>query len=917
MALHARRLSTGVHVYARYTATNAARSNTHNNSSSSSSNVHARALIAVRAQTSSSSTQHSSSKQKQPSLQPSAAVAASAASSANGSQMPASQQKQQQVSDALQQTASAQVALLDVEGMNCGGCSAAVQRVLEGTPGVDSAAVNLVTGAAMLRVIPTSAQTADDVVAAAADAVCAKGFTARRRAAAENAVERATRLAEKDEERQKALKRAGVDLAVAWGLVGVCCAHHAGHLLHMAGFHSIAHAHNMAMFGSPWVGAALSGAALVGPGRAVLCDGYKSFVAGRPNMNSLVGLGASTSFGAGVAGLAVPSLGLPASAFLEEPVMLLAFILLGRALEERARLQAGGDLRAMAELLPRVAHLELDESSSVVDVDAGAIRTGEVVRVLPGERVPVDGTVLRGAASFDESHLTGEGRLISKAEGAVVSAGAIAWGAPVSVRASAAGAETQVASVARLVEEAQAKAAPVQRFADAAAGPFVWGVAAAAAATLAFWATAGASMFPAAVAAATGTGASFGTASALPPGALVGLRLAVDVLVCACPCALGLATPTATLVATSLAAKRGVLFRSGEALEALASCGVVVLDKTGTLTEGAPRVRSVFVAGGADGVADEAALLRLAAAAERDVRHPLATALVSAAEARGGRDGDGGFEYVYDSVTVPGCGAAATIDGRRVAIGRLDWALGEVGMGDDANGLGAVDGIPDGLTRVYICRSDDGMLGYVDLGDALKGDAVEAVRTLQEELGMQVYLCSGDSASAVNAAAAAAGIPAAYALSSQSPTDKLALVEQLKADGARVCVVGDGVNDAPALAASDCGMAVAEGVDAASEAAKVLLVGGGATRISDAVRLSRSALSRIRQNLGWAVGYNALGLPLAAGAALPTFGVALTPSAAGAMMAASSVCVVGNSLRLRGEFENWKVLPETTSAKIE
>ena len=796
--------------------------------------------------------------------------------------------------------------VLDVGGMSCGGCSAAVKRILTAYPGVAGASVNLLTESAVVRVSGGGETDPAAVALAAASDLSSKGFPATVRTPdAESDLGARAEAAEVA--RNAELARSTVDLAVAWALALLCCTHHAGHAAHALGWHALAHGPFMDLMSAPATAAALGIFALAGPGRKVISEGLAALVIRRaPNMNSLIAVGGLTSFAAGAAAPLFPALGFDAS-FMEEPVMLLAFVLLGRTLEARARLKAAADLRTLAALVPASARLVLDpgvapgaatplpSAPSEELVPTPTIRPGDVLRVLPGERVPVDGLICAGdgdgsRAAVDESMLTGEAALVPKRPGDRLTAGTVVYESPLTFTATSTGADSTLAGIARLVADAQANEAPVQRLADAVSGKFCYGVMAASAATAAFWATAGAALWPGAVAAAL-PGAVGGAAG--PPALLLGIKLAIDVLVVACPCALGLATPTAVLVATSLGATQGLLLRGGGAvLERLAALDTVIFDKTGTLTAGAPSLVGVEVTGAGW---NEASVLAAAAAAEAGAVHPLADAVARAAAASPST-----FPAPTAHATIPGDGVTATLeDGRTVAVGRRGWALAAVG------GLGTEDKGEEeagaATTTVHVAVSDAGLVGSLSFTDGLRPDAAAVVRSLRG-LGLRVCVLSGDGEAAVGAVAAALGISPSDATSRARPADKAALVAALKARGGTVAMVGDGVNDAPALAAADVGIAFKGGMAAAGEAADVVLMGDRLGQVVEAVLLGRTALAKIKQNLGWALAYNLVGLPLAAGAALPMAGIALNPSFAGGMMAFSSVAVVTNSLLLRGRF---------------
>ena len=814
-------------------------------------------------------------------------------------------------------TETPETMLFLVEGMRCGGCSAAVSKVLNADPGVARAAVNLVTETAAVELAP--GVDALETIARAKSATEAKGFRMSPRPVGRAAEEAAAAAnARKEEE----LEKTQWDLYKALGLTGLCLMTHTTHHLHHFGLHEYAHGSFLTALGQPWVGGAIAALALLGPGRSIMKEGFKALVNGAPNMNSLVGVGATAAFTLSVVAACAPPVvgeyGIPVSNdFFEEPVLLLAFILLGRALESRARARAASDLRALSTLLPLDAKLVVADKAEDIEneenetepmtvvVDRLALRAGDLVRVLPGEVIPVDGVVVSGAAAVDEATLTGEPIFVPKAVGDDVSAGTGVFEGPLTVRASVAGDGSVAAGIARTVADAQARAAPVQRLADAVAGPFVYAVMAASASTFAFWSLAGDAMFPGALLeASNGAGATLGA-----------LKLATDVLVVACPCALGLATPTAVLVATSAGARRGLLLRGGDVLEASANVGVVALDKTGTITEGKPRVTGVA----ATGNAVNADVLRFAAAVEATTTHPLAAAVAAAAAAAGEKT-----PRAKNAETVPGRGASAIVEGKRVFVGEPSWVETEVGAeGGTAAALGAAAaensealGGPAAAACSLVCVGveGEGVIGALALADRVRPGAAASVRRLQD-MGMRVVVLSGDRQPAVDAVAFELGLTGAdaVAVGGLLPDDKAAFIERLRAEanGKGVAMVGDGINDAPALVAADVGMAVSGGMEATAAAAGVVLLGegqggekyespgGGVGQAADAIELGRNALGKIRQNLGWALAYNLVGVPVAAGVLLPEYGISLNPAAAGAAMAFSSVAVVTNSLLLK------------------
>jgi len=420
-------------------------------------------------------------------------------------------------------------------------------------------------------------------------------------------------------------------LQFAWALAITCYGHHLGHVLHAFGLHEYAHTEFMSWLGTPVVGGVLGAAAILGPGRTLLMDGFSSFVKGRPNMNSLISLGATTSFSAGILSAFLPDLSIDPS-FLEEPVMLLAFVLLGRSLERKARNEASSDLTSLASLLPSHGRFVKDQVDNIddmttvttVSLPTSMIREGDVVQVVPGETIPVDGEVVMGECSVDESLLTGESLTVFKGPGEKVTGGTVLFDSPVLIRATTTGESSTLSRIGQLVSEAQGREAPVQRLADRVAGWFCYGVMSASAITFATWYNFGQAIYPDLM--YTDIMADLNENLAL-----FSLKLAIDVLVVACPCALGLATPTAVLVSSSSAAKRGILLKGGEVLERISDITSVIFDKTGTVTKGEMQVVSVSNFQGNS----DAETIRLAATAETQTIHPISAALNSHARKNG------------------------------------------------------------------------------------------------------------------------------------------------------------------------------------------------------------------------------------------------------------------------------------------
>ncbi len=615
-------------------------------------------------------------------------------------------------------------------------------------------------------------------------------------------------------------------------------------LHHVAGFH----------LDGRWQ-AALATPAVFWAGAPILARGWTSVRTRRLNMFTLLSLGIGTAWIASVAAL-------PAGGPLhfEAAAVITALALLGQVLELRARERTGDALRALLDLAPRTARRAGEAGDEEIPLEE--VRAGDILLVRPGEAIPVDGVITDGTSAVDESLVTGESLPVDKGPGSRVTGGTLNASGGFLMRAERVGADTLLARIVARVAEAQRSRAPVQALADRVAAWFVPAVVAAALITFGAWASAGR---PA-----------------------EGLLAAVAVLVIACPCALGLATPMAITVGMGRGATAGVLFRDAEALELLGSVDTLVVDKTGTLTEGRPEVAAVVAAGG-DGEASRALLLRRAAAVERWSGHPLAAAVLREASRRSLPVPESGAFR-----SVPGKGAVASVDGHATAVGNralladMDLAPGDLepeAAAEEARGR-----------TVMFVASRGTVLGFVSLADPVRPTTPEAFAALHAA-GLSFVLCTGDSRAAAEAVAHDLGISRVEA--GVTPEGKEAIVRRLQEEGRVVAMAGDGVNDAPALARATVGIALGTGSDVAKESAGVNLVRGDLRGITRALRLSRATVRTIRQNLAFAIGYNALCVPLAAGVLYPAYGLLLPPLAASLAMSLSSVSVIANSLRLR------------------
>jgi Cu+-exporting ATPase len=617
-----------------------------------------------------------------------------------------------------------------------------------------------------------------------------------------------------------------------------------------------------------WLQLALATPVVLWGGWPFFVRGWRSLVTRHLNMFTLIAIGTGTAYGYSVVATLFPGLFPDAfrmhgqvAVYFESAAVIVALVLLGQVLELKARDRTGGALRALLGLAPTTAR-RLAADGHERDVALAEVRVGDLLRVRPGEKVPVDGVLVEGTSAVDESMVTGEPLAVEKHAGDAVTGGTINATGSFVMRAERVGADTLLARIVQLVATAQRSRAPVQRLADRVAAFFVPAVVAVAGATFALWATLGPE-----------------------PRLAHALVSAVAVLIIACPCALGLATPMSIMVGVGRGARAGVLVKSAEALEALEGVDTLLVDKTGTLTEGRPRVEEV-VTGGAVG---EGELLRLAAAVERASEHPLAAAFVAAAEARGlALPGASEFR------ALPGKGVVGTVDGRAVAVGG-DALLSELAIaaGELAPPAAALRG--RGHTVVFVSL-DGAVAGLVAVADPVKATTPRAIAELKRS-GLRLVMLTGDAATSAAAVAERLGIDEVEA--GVSPERKAAVVAKLRADGRRVAMAGDGINDAPALAAADVGIAMGNGTDVAIESAGITLLKGDLGGIVRARRLSRAVMRNIRENLFWAFAYNTVGVPVAAGALYPFFGLVLSPMIAAAAMSFSSVTVITNALRLR------------------
>jgi Cu+-exporting ATPase len=762
---------------------------------------------------------------------------------------------------------------LPIEGMSCASCVNRIERFLRKTPGVAEASVNLATETATIRYMPEIAGL-DEL----ARAIEAAGYDVREVPKPADGV-RAGLLDEADAEaatRAREIRTTGLTAAAALAVAGATML-----LMYLPGL-------PLSMEAMAWL--------LIGPatviqfwaGRRFYRAAARAAIHRSTNMDTLVVVGTSAAWAYSVLVTVAPGFfrdaGIEPQTYFDSSTAIIGLILMGRWLEARAKGQTVGAIKALIGLQARSARIV--RGGREVDVPLEEVRVGDLVRVRPGEKVPVDGRVSEGDSAVDQSMLTGEPVPVAKGPGDEVIGGTLNGHGTFLFRATRVGRDTALAQIVELVRRAQGSKAPIQRLADQIGGIFVPIILVIGAITFGLW-------------------LAFGP----EPRATHALVAFITVVVIACPCAMGLATPTAIMVGTGKGAQAGILIRGGEALELAARVDTVIFDKTGTLTRGRP---SLGVATAAEGfTADE--VLDVAASVERGSEHPLAAAILAGAGARGlGRGAVDGFE------AVTGRGVRGRVAGRDVLVGTAAFLaaegveLGGLASSAATSATSAASAATAGAAVTYVAI-DGRAAGLLPTVDEVKPEAAQAVAELRAA-GLEVWLVTGDQAATAREVAATVGIAPEHVLAEVLPAGKAEAVAAIQARGRRVAMVGDGINDAPALARADVGIAIGTGSDVALEASDVTLVGGDPRGVAAAISLSRQTLRVIHQNLFWAFGYNVVLVPVAMGALYPVAGITLNPALAAAAMAMSSVSVVSNSLRLRRAKVGNRAAPGESSA---
>lgn len=794
---------------------------------------------------------------------------------------------------------SPKIVTLEVAGMKCAGCVRTIEQRLNQHPGVVSASVNLVTEVATVE---CEAEVVDPIELA--QVVTDAGFPTQPRSIAIETGAVAGSASQSFSERHQLEIQAQTRRTAIAGLLLLLSG--LGHLGQW-GWITVPGLSNI------WFHWGLATLALLGPGRFILVEGWRGLRHNAPNMNTLVGLGTFTAYTASCIALFFPNLGW--ECFFDEPVMLVGFILLGHTLEQRARGRAVAAFEALVALQPRIARLipqpTIDSvnqtaiaSQTYVEIPAERVRVGEWLQVLPGEKMPVDGKLVAGQTTVDESMLTGESLPVLKQPEDLVAAGTLNQSGAIAIQATRTGKDTTLAQIIALVETAQTRKAPIQHLADTVAGYFTYTVMAIAAVTFVFWYGIGTHLWPEVLHHPVGLltthahlmqPSHLGHLPAQTSPLLLSLKLAIAVLVVACPCALGLATPTALLVGSSLGAEQGLLIRGGDVLEQAHYLDTIVFDKTGTLTKGQPTVTDCLPLSDVS-VSSEplsaTTLLQIAATVESGTRHPLGAAILQQAQAE-----ELALLPAKDFYTEPGSGVSATVSDRSVVLGNAEWLKQQGIRVSEAAEQQAKWLAQTGKTVIYVAIAGT-LAGLIAVVDPIRPDARATVEQLQQ-MGLQVLLLTGDRLEVAVTIAEAVGIALENVRAEIPPTGKAEAIAQLQTKRHHVAMVGDGINDAPALAQADIGISLYSSTDVAVETAEIVLMRDRLIDVVRSIRLSRATFQKIRQNLFWAFAYNILGIPLAAGALLVTTDFVLSPAAAGAMMAFSSVSVVTNSLLLR------------------
>jgi len=738
--------------------------------------------------------------------------------------------------------------ILSIESMSCASCVGRVDKAIAALPGVLDVSVNLASETATIRYAEGAVTVADMIAASAAI-----GYPAKVISGGGVAQDQAAR---KDAEAQEIARKAWIAAALALPVFVLEMGAHMIPGMHMLIGDTIGHQ-------ASWlIQFVLTTAVLLGPGRMFYLKGMPALLRGAPDMNSLVAVGTCAAYLYSLVATFAPAL-LPEAVravYFEAAAVIVVLILVGRFLEARAKGRTGAAIKRLVGLQVKTARVLVDGEAK--DVPTEALQVGDLILVRPGERIAADGEVVEGHGHIDESMITGEPVPVEKGVGAPVTGGTVNGPSALTIRATVVGQDTVLAQIIRMVEEAQGAKLPIQGLVDKITLWFVPAVMTVALLTVLVWLLVGPD-----------------------PALTLALVAGVSVLIIACPCAMGLATPTSIMVGTGRAAEMGVLFRKGDALQALSSVGVVAMDKTGTVTEGRPELTDLEIADGFD--VDE--VLRLTATVESRSEHPISQAILRAAVAKALPQGE-----MEDFRTITGYGVQARVDGRTVLVG-ADRLLAREGVDFTALRARETALAEQGRTALYVAV-DGVAAAVVGVADPIKPSSRAAIAALKAR-GLEVAMITGDKQETADAIARELGID--HVVAGVLPSGKVETIDSLRQSGKALAFVGDGINDAPALAHADIGIAIGTGTDVAIESADVVLMSGDLGGVVNAIDISAHTMRNIRQNLFWAFGYNTALIPVAAGVLYPALGVLLSPVLAAGAMALSSVFVLTNALRLR------------------
>ncbi len=758
---------------------------------------------------------------------------------------------------------------LSITGMKCGGCVSTVEKILNNSDGIENVSVNLLTESAYFEITQKHIE-----IESVLENLKENGFPSKIYI---NDFSKKINKAELEKKKNWNNQWKKLTFALL--------------LLLFSGLGHLAEGRyiNFPILGNIFFHASLATLALLFPGRGIIINGFKSFIKNHPNMDSLVALGVISAYTTSLLSLIFPATGFPC--FFNEPVMLLGFILIGRYLEERARYQTSSSIGELLDLQPEMANI-YTKDNKIKSIRVNTLRPGQEIQVLAGDRVPADCIVTRGNSYVDVSHITGESKPIEVKEGENLSSGSLNLNSTLRLKVQKVGGDSSLAKLVNLIESVNARKPRIQSIADEIAGKFTYFVLIFAILTFFFWWKGARNIWPDLLRHnhEVITHSSHTLHSSLGSNAenflSLAIQLSIAVLVIACPCALGLATPTVITVASGKAAKKGVLFKGGDKIEMASKINHIIFDKTGTLTKGKPFIVDY------KNNDDHSFLLKIAASLEKESRHPISDALIQEAKKQNLR-----LLPIKKIFTHSGRGISGELESINglISIGNIEWLLSK-GIIIDSDAKKVIENEETKTNTIIGVSIKDKLLGFILLGDLLRDDSIKAVQNLRENK-FKITILSGDRKQTVLALAKEIGCKETEVKWDLLPEMKLKTIENLKINN-KVAMIGDGINDVPALASSDLGIAVGSGTQIAKANADVVLMGDQLNGLPYAFNLAKKTIRKIKQNLTWAFGYNLLAIPLAAGILFPKYGILLTPSIAALLMAISSITVVINALSL-------------------